>query len=462
MNLLKKEGSSEMKRKALLLTAVFLLAFLLSGCSAMFLDAGNLMAPPGATGTRQEIQYALKAAAGDELNLCYPESGAYRSAIITVSDFTGSKINDVVAFFYSPENGENVNIAFLTQMDGENWKVIFQKEKAFSLVDRVAFSDFDGDGIDEILVGWGSPIGQKSDICVYDFSNDKMTEIDMETSYNELAVGDFTGDKSSELILLSLAKTEAGGENSEAVSVLSPAQARMYDLFGGKMRCLSELELDSSVIRYSLVTVSEVCSGKTACALDCATANSKMLTQILYFKNSQDGLSVFPPLSEEAMNETSRSAAGLFSRDVNNDGYLEIPTQYYLPSAYENYNNEASPLDLVVSWKRFDAENTQLLLVSREIIKGRDGYSVSLPIGWEDKVCIYIGDNMLTLYEWDGSERGELIYQIVCTDQTDLDTLYNKYELMYSEGGRYYAVLFGNSSFGMDMTALKEYFSLIS
>ncbi len=451
-----------MKRKSLLFLLTFLIAFLFSGCSAMFLDAGNLMSPPGATGTRQEIQNALKTVAGDELNLCYPESGAYRSAIITVSDFTGSRKNDVVAFYYNPETGENVNVAFLTQTDGEKWKVVFQKEKAFSLVDRVSFSDFDGDGVDEILIGWGSPIGQKSDICIYDYSDGKMAEIDLELPYNELAVGDFTGDSSSELLLISLAKTESGGENGETLSVVSPAQASMYDLFGGKIRCLSQIELDPSVIRYSLVTVAEVCSGKTACALDCATVNSRTLTQILYFKNAQEGLSLFPALSEELPNETERSAAYLFSKDVNGDGFLEIPTQYYLPSAYEGYNNEISPLDIVVSWKRFDAENEQLLLVSREIIKGRDGYSVSLPIGWEDKVCIYVGDNMLTLYEWDGVEHGEMIYQIVCADRTELETLYNKYEILYNDGGKYYAVLFGKSSFGMDLPTLKEYFSLIS
>ena len=451
-----------MRRKSVLLLAAFLLAFLLSGCSAMFLDAGNLMSPPGATGTRQEIQNALKTVAGDELNLCYPESGSYRSAIITVSDFTGSQKKDVVAFYYSPEGGENVNIAFLTQKNEDKWKVVFQKEKAFSLVDRVYFSDFDGDGIDEILVGWGSPIGQKSDICIYDYSEDVMIEIDLELPYNELAVGDFTGDSSSELIRLMLAKTESVGENGETSAIVSPAQAEMYDLFGGKVRSLSQVELDSSVIRYSLVTVAEVCSGKTACTVDCATVNSRMLTQILYFKNAQEGLSLFPALSEELPNETERSAANLFSKDVNADGYIEIPTQYYLPSAYENYNNEASPLDIVVSWKRFDADNAQLLLLSREILKGRDGYSVSLPIGWEDKVCIYIGDNMLTLYEWNGSERGEMIYQIVCVDRTDFETLYNKYEILYNDGGKYYAVLFGNSSFAMDLATLKEYFTLIS
>ena len=142
------------------LAAAALAAFLClaqAGCSFSVLDAQNLMSPPRANLEQQGI-YELLQGDGQELTFVYPKRGEHRSAII-MRDWTGDGVEDAIGFV-SPEGG-GVEVSFLEK--GESaWRIAASFSNTATQVDMVLFGDLNGDGREDVLIGWGAPLAPRA------------------------------------------------------------------------------------------------------------------------------------------------------------------------------------------------------------------------------------------------------------------------------------------------------------
>lgn len=415
------------------------------------------MSPPGVGGVRSEITKLLESISGNSMMLFYPKTGLNRSAISTVEDFTAKGSSDIVAFCSSSETG-NVNIVFLSETKNKSYEISAKFEKNYSIVDRVYFSDLNGDGRNEVIVGWGSPINLTSNICIYSYNEKTRTidEEDLVESYTEMSIADYLGNGNSEIMVLTLSKTVS--EENDASKVV-PAYATLYDFNGKTSTCLSVALLDSSAINYSLITTGKTEADSTACIVESLRADNVMFSQIVYWNAVKNVVSVYPSVSESAgTNETARNSI-VYSRDINEDGLIEIPSAYNLPFA----DNDAAQLKpssyALVSWNRFDKENSNLLLLSREYINYENGYSVKIPIDWDGKIAVSLKDGAFALYEWNAEDNkiGSLIYKI----STEPISSEKSGEILYSDTKKRHVAVIGNSAeIKINIETLKEYFNV--
>ena len=142
-----------------------LLALSFSGCSELTgLDAQALMSPPKTTADREAI-YALMGGGVGDVTLVYPKCGDYRSAIIS-RDLDGCGTSEVVSFCANGDAGGTRLEFFKKNTDGV-WNSMARFTSAATQVDKVFFGDLTGDGMDEIIVGWGDPLTATASVSVY-------------------------------------------------------------------------------------------------------------------------------------------------------------------------------------------------------------------------------------------------------------------------------------------------------
>ena len=128
------------------MTALLLLLASLSGlggCSGTSMGSDSLLRPPRATGDKAAIQDIISAEAGGSYTLKYPQKGENRSAIMMRNIDTDS---EYALALYSTDNDTKLNVSIITySSDSDTWKCIGTYSNTGSGVDRVMFSDINGD-----------------------------------------------------------------------------------------------------------------------------------------------------------------------------------------------------------------------------------------------------------------------------------------------------------------------------
>lgn len=349
-----------------------LLALSFSGCSELTgLDAQALMSPPKTTADREAI-YALMGGGVGDVTLVYPKYGDYRSAIIS-RDLDGCGTSEVVSFCANGDAGGTRLEFFKKNTDGV-WSSMARFTSAATQVDKVFFGDLTGDGMDEIIVGWGDPLTATASVSVYYVDGDTIREFSMTTvSYSEMLLTDFDSDNIKELFVLQAAQTS--GEEIMALGGL-------YRFDGDQPYVSKTVPLDAAVTRYTSVSFSQVNSWRRAAVLDGVKADGRMLTQIIGYDEASDRL--VSPLSNEE-NATDRpTAAAAVSRDVNKDGILEIPTAELTINGSET---TADSTGYVITWNTYSLQDNTLTPVCTSILNTAENYNLFLPSSEDNYGC---------------------------------------------------------------------------
>lgn len=348
-----------------------LLCLCLSGCSFSMLDAQNLMAPPKANADQQSIHQLLQ---GDrtEMTLVYPKNGEYRSAIIT-KDFTGDGSKDALGFYALEDR--SVAVQFLLK-DGDAWRTAGTFQNTATQVDRVCFADLNGDGRQDVLIGWGSTAGttgRTAAVSAYLFSEGEITEYPLGT-YGEMAVTDFDGDGVNEVFTIDK-YLPPEGEEGEA----SPAMARVYRFVDGQVRAVASVEADNSITNYTALSFGKLSAQLPGVAVDGAKADGSMTTQLFFF-DEQGSLQNLPEgvNGENYQNPFSRPSTTSFTcRDINEDGILEFPAVSLLPGISSDVTPDST--SYLVEWRTLD-KNGDFRAVLYAMMNPRENYWFQVPM----------------------------------------------------------------------------------
>lgn len=367
-----------MKRLAMLLAMVLALTELPS-CSFTGISAQNLISPPKANADQQSI-YRLLQGTQTEITLIYPKSGEYRSAII-MCDFTGDGIEDAIGFHATADGGSQVQ--FLTKSGGE-WEVAAFFRNPASQVDRVCFGTLP-DGRKAVFIGWGSTAGTTGRLATVNAylyqTNGGMTEYSL-GSYGEMAVTDFDGDGINELFTIDKsvpAPAEAEGEET------IPARASLYAFDRDKPYEAAHVEADNSITGYSGVAFGRLSARDWGVVVDGTTADGVMNTQVFFMEDGQ--ITNYPREvnTEGYVNEYTRPAtAAITARDINGDGYIEIPAAIQLPGFAEDAALDST--SYMVEWRSQTSGNPSRVVL-RALMNVRENYWFRLPYYLQGKVC---------------------------------------------------------------------------
>lgn len=375
-----------MKRKAAVLAIFLAAALMLSGCSYAGLDAQTLMHAPKPTGVNEaDIQNLLDTTAGGQITLKYPSTGDYRSAILT-HDICGDKNQEAIAFYQKGDDTSVTNIMFMQKIGG-SWKNIGTFSSQSSQVDRVCFGDLNGDGRDEVIVGWGSSLNNTGSICVYSYKDGKMNEQKLNQSYTEMEVMDFDGDGRDEIFTASVTVGD------------QPAVAHLLRIKDDSIEVMGSAPLDTGVTKYASVKTGLVNEKQNGIVLDGEKSANTMVTELLYWDKKKKALEApFYDPSTKTAKSTARNTS-VVSKDINDDKIIEIPIVTLMPG----YNGTtADEADCLTSWHRYDTETNTFIRVMSMVIDYADGYWFSVPDMWRGKITTKMDPSTrsFTFYQW--------------------------------------------------------------
>ncbi len=384
--------------KMIRVLALLLCVFMLSSCTEFDSNAKSLLQAP-----RQEelyhIQKALEESAGNDITLKYPTSGEYRSAFI-LKDIDGDGNSEAFAFYSKTvEDAVTMNINVISS-NGEEWQSKGNSNVVAGGIEKVVFCDLDGDGTEEIVVGWTVFGTVDKQLAVYSFDGEGLKKRAGE-KYSDFICGNLTGDNKNELIVLGINATDKS------------AVAKVFSLHEGSISEIGAAQLDGGITSFYTPVFSKLSNSQPAVYVD-AVKGVGIITEILWFEN--DSLMHLSSTNESHESITFRTTSATV-KDFNSDGLIDVPLTEILKSTEKN---EEIDKVYVTNWSNFDGKNFKT--VASAFMNYSDGYYLTISPQMLDK--LYLArktDSRLRIfysYDLNTQTQGEEVFRIMAVDKT--------------------------------------------
>lgn len=393
--------------------SVLIICVLFSGCSFRIASSvDDLIAPVAPSGENENVQNALNSFCKDGFSLKTPAGGAHTTAY-TFFDYDGDGDDEAVVFYEPSSSLGSINMALIDKI-GENWSVVCNIEGEGSDVYSVDFCDLSGDGTPEFIVLW-NVISNSSNHLMTVYRQSKgddggsvlLTKTEKPVVMNDYIAVDVDEDKQNELVVFSI-------QSGESIS----ANAVLYRYSDDRLKLLGNTKLDGHINSYKNIKTEKFDDTVYIYADAVKSNGTEMLTEIIHWSDYYNTIvSPFYSYSTGVTKRTARSAM-LSSRDINDDGKIEIP----LDADFDTPNGVTA-----VNWKRY--ENSVLEHTAYSIGVEKDDYQIVIPDDMFEKIKVRydFSESLLTVSD----ENDKLVFNV----QTVLKSQYTDNSENYLSSG---------------------------
>ena len=345
-----------MKLKTVIITLLAaIICFANCGC-AFVGDNDELVAPPELTGELSLIADALYDKAGSDCDLEYPTAGEYRSAIV-LQDINGDGVSEAFAFYNTADDEmTTLHINVICQQE-EKWVSVADQTIIATGVEMVTFSDLNGNGTKEILVGWDVNGTSEKKLSVFTFEKSKLTQ-QLIQAYTNFLCCDLDDNGSNEIFVHHLSTADKTNK------------AMVFGFKEGEVVQTAGCIMDASVKSANAPVLSTLSNGQKAIYID-EIKGVGSVTEVLYVSNGE----IVNPLLDSVNsleNILTYRAASIETKDINGDGILEIPVASDLPNAVADGEKL-----YYTNWCSFDGKQLSVKLVT--VVNMVDGYYLTVP-----------------------------------------------------------------------------------
>lgn len=441
--------------QALVLTAVF---FLLSGCA--FSSPEDLYAVPRAAEDYKNLQDQIDKVRAAGAEYAGPLVGS-NTQPVQLMDLDGDGVQEAVAFFRTTaaDDSPPLKIYIYHQTAEEDYEIQNIIEGDGTAINSISYVDLDGESDKELVVSWR--LSEKIyRLMAYSVRGPETELLLPAVSYAEFALIDMDKDNQQEIVVLSL--------NTDG----DIYQADYYDFRDGRMELLSTAPMSRGI--QELLSDSKPLSGflrngdSSEPALFVNSALSMgIITDIFAWRNETLVNVTLNP--DGVSGSTFRLNNNIAIRDINADGYLEVPH----PTAFPNLKPATSTDFFSVQWLQYDLWGNALV-VSTTYYNGEDGWYLSLPDSWQGKIALArqdsssSGERGVLFYPYAGVEAPEAkpflaIYKLTGPNQIARAHAGNRFILLEQDDAIYAAEFYTQSGWdcGLTQETLTERFHLI-
>ena len=377
------------KKWAALLLLMMSLSLVLAGCAMpkLTLDPEELYALPELPARYTTLNQQLNAIQESSAEYAAPVSGSNIQPVQMV-DLDGDGREEALAFFRQSDGEKPLKIYVFTD-NGNSYTQTAVIEGSGLAVYSIAYSDMNGDGRMELIVGWRVSMDLQA-LAVYALEPGGAREL-ARSNYVKYAVADLNGDGMQELTVFRA--------NQDGVGA-----ADCYLWKNGALTLSSTIRVSMTMAELSQqgkVTVGTLRSGEPALFVTGVAEGMRAMTDVLLLRGGELNNAVLSPTTGVS-GESSRFRA-LYPADINGDGVTEVPRTVVLYGE-ELERDTAQRVD----WISFDAAGAAIRVLSTyHAIE--DGWYLQLPDGWAD--TIYVGrsasadEASVTFYMGDSREQ---------------------------------------------------------
>ena len=361
----------------------------LSGCTMpkLTLDPEELYALPELPARYTTLNQQLNALQEGGAEYAAPVAGSNIQPV-QMADLDGDGKEEALAFFRQPDGEKPLKIYVFTD-NGDSYAQTAVIEGSGLAVYSIAYTDMNGDGRMEIIVGWRVSMELQA-LAVYALEPDGAREL-MRTNYVKYAVADLNSDGMRELTVFRADQDGVGA-------------ADCYVWKNGALTLGSTIRVSMTMAELSQqgkVMVGTLRSGEAALFVTGVADGARAITDVLLLRGGELSNSVLS-LTTGVSGESSRFQS-LYPMDINGDGITEVPRT--VPLSPKETETDVSQR---VDWISYDAAGTASRVLSTYHAM-EDGWYLQLPEGWAETILVRrsssTDETSVTFYRESGSEE---------------------------------------------------------
>ena len=369
---------------------------LLSSCSAASVE--ELLSPPRLDGEQTDIYEALRTFTNGDIILKYPKSGQYRSAFV-VRNLDNEPTDEAIVFYEIPNvsDGSSLRLNFLDKHDGQ-WVSVYDFAASGSEVESVQFEDL-GLGSASIIINYLMQSTSDRFTSVMAYRDGTPAELlNVRNIYTEIL--DANGDGVNDLFAII---------NERAAGV---ALTGIFESRDGELVRAGTTPLSSGLAGIKSVQCGS-CStdGTRAIFIDYAFSDGSFGTDAVI--NAGRSYYISPALTLDYTVRSSNSYTPyISSKDVDDDGYIEIPSSVPFPEYEELPRSEQVNMTV---WRALDRAGTLVVDKLRSFVGTKGDYIFIFPESWEDVTAsVSISESTVTFSRWnpEWNYKGEILLKI--------------------------------------------------
>ena len=366
------------KKGTALCTAVGL-ALSLTGC-VLFSSPEDLYCLPRLPAEYVDLESELATLVNSGYEYAAPTSGE-NVQIVQMVDINGDDVDEALVFLKKAGDEKPLKICLFKLVEG-GYEVAGVIEESAVSIDRVDYCDMNGDGNQELIVGWQimnhDPAGKHPNedsiperalfrvLSVYNLQQFECRK-ELETNYNRYAITDLDHNGLPELVTLT-------GNMSGSSSAMA------YSWNVGGIELMSTAKLSTPAALLKRIQKGQLSDGCEALFVTGAVDEKTLATDILIL---QDGA-----LSNCVMDEVSGMSRVIYRdialpiRDIYGNGILELPIAYELKKPEPD-----SKVYWGVHWTSISSKG-EGCVVETTYHNLTDGWYLVLPESWKDDLMV--------------------------------------------------------------------------
>lgn len=391
------------KRLALLLCALFSL-WMLSGCSGpgiIFRATDELYSLPRPSSEYTMLQKALQQLLDEGLEYAPPVSGS-NTQPVRLSDLDGDDQPEALAFFRdSSADAAPLKIYIFHQNEDGEFEQVCTIGGEGSEINSVTLCQLVGDDSSpqELVISWQMANSSSATshtvytLSAFSLSNWEPVELMNPTRYTRYIASDLDQDGERELLLMNV-------ENSDNAT----STATYYDRSGLRLDSISTANLSTSISTIDKVKDGLLADGApvvyvSGSVVDKIGGSSSQITDVLTLKKGT--LCNITLNSETLDSDTTLRYAITGGQDINEDGVLEIPHPFVLPS----YEQDSADVFYAIDWQQYFSDGSYVAMTTT-YYNNADGWYLELPADWENHFSLSRQD----VTSGSTNERGIVFY----------------------------------------------------
>lgn len=425
---------------ALLLSA---LTLVLTGCMFTTPET-SLYRLPKLSGEYESLESQIDALLSAGAEYAAPTSGSNLQSVQMV-DLDGDGSEEAVAFFRKASDEKPMKI-YIFKADGDSYEQYAMIEGTSASIYSINYTDLDGDGRHELLVGYKSSSDVQS-FAVYPLTRGRPEAL-LITGYSRYANLDMNDDGRQELLIIY--------SNEESAACLD-----YYDWDGEQLRVQATLRLSVAVAELSRLSAGTLSGGESALFVTGVTADSMTVTDVLALRGGRIQNVALGPDGNQI--PAASVFLGLYPRDENGNDVTEAPEA----RALQRFDRESEPL-YYVAWRQYSVDGT-VQEVRSCFHNVPDGWSLTLPDEWDKSLLTAVrttnGDEASVIFyrmgENGARERLLTIYRLTGEAREELGSVGDRFTLTRQVEATYAAELGEAWGVQLDEQSLREAFTLI-
>ncbi|MBE6991694.1 MAG: VCBS repeat-containing protein [Ruminococcaceae bacterium] len=376
---------------------IFILAALMCLCfSGCFSESGDgLYSLPKAPDDYIDLQSCIDVLLAEGARYAGPVSGSNRQAVQLV-DLNGDGVQEALAFM--TVTGEKPMRVYLLSknMEGEYARAaeISGDGAAF---DCVEYSDVDGDGVLEIILGFQMSDQVLQYVGVYDISDGFSLTLITAGSYTEYKTADLDRDGAVEMLLFKLDSPETAGT------------ADYYDYCDGEYKLVNTVPLSLGMESIKRIKSSSYIEDGVHAVFVSGTYQSTGLVTDVFAVRDRQLVNVAMPDGAEVSLQAIRNYI-IYPTDVDSDGVVELARPVQMPVM-----DGSTEAYYTISWYSQNIDGNFLKKLSTYHNYSESWYFI-IPEQWEGNISVSRTDSTegkaLTFYRYDGEGEPQPLFTI--------------------------------------------------